>query len=81
MATKDYNDNDVKFVQDMIPHHQIAVTMAISEYAYGENEEVLAWARDIWESQQEQIDGFRAWLKARGLPEKSAAAAKMKMGK
>lgn len=66
----DFNDADVKFVQDMIPHHQAAVDMAVAEYARGENADVMEWALAIWEGQAEEIKKFRAWLKERGLSEK-----------
>lgn len=70
MKDKDYNDADVKFVQDMIPHHQAAVDMAKAAYSKAENKQVMEWQLAIWDGQEAEIEKFRAWLKERGLSEK-----------
>ena len=67
----DYNAADVRFVQDMIPHHQIAVDMAAAEYHAAKSSEVKEWARSIWATQTAEIEKFKQWLSARGLPLKS----------
>lgn len=64
----DYSDSDVKFVQDMIPHHQAAVDMAAKAYHAAKSSEVKEWARTIWAGQTAEIEKFKAWLNARGLP-------------
>lgn len=66
----DYSDADVKFIQDMIPHHQAAVDMTVQAYAKLEDPDVVEWARAIWDGQEAEIERFRAWLKDRGIPEK-----------
>lgn len=66
----DYNDSDVEFIQMMIPHHQAAVDAAAREYHAAKSPDVKEWARQIWAGQKAEIEKFRAWLQARGLPEK-----------
>lgn len=76
---KDYSDRDVKFVQDMIPHHETAVEMGAAEWSYGQNDDVKKWALAIFAGQRGEIAKFKTWLKERGLPEKAASDMK-KMG-
>ena len=64
---KDYNDADVKFVRDMIPHHQMAVKMANEEIAKGDNLEIGKLAVRISQSQEDEITMMKSWLKSRGL--------------
>lgn len=64
---KDYNDSDLKFIRDMIPHHQMAVDMAAREYHDAKSPEVKEWARAIWAGQKDEIEKFRKWLADRGL--------------
>ena len=64
---KDYNDADVKFVQDMIPHHEMAVKMANAEIANGDNLEIGKLAVRISQNQEDEIALMKSWLKSRGL--------------
>lgn len=68
---KDYNDNDVEFVQMMILHHQEAVDAAALAYHAAKSEDVKEWARAIWAGQKAEIKKFRKWLKDRGIAEKA----------
>ncbi len=70
---KDYNDQDVKFVQMMIPHHQSAVDAAAVVYHKGQNDQIKAMAHKIWNAQKAEIETLRKWLKERGIPEKMPA--------
>lgn len=73
---KDYNDQDVEFVQMMIPHHQSAIDAALPEYKDGKNDEIKKIAMDIFFNQSAEIKKFRDWLNARDIKEK---APKMEM--
>lgn len=66
---KDYNDQDVKFVQMMIPHHQSAVDAAATVYHKGQNQKIKDMASKIWNAQKAEIATLREWLTARGLSE------------
>ena len=70
---KDYNEKDVKFVRDMIPHHESAKKMAADVYHNGKNEEIKKLAQEIYHAQDAEIKKMKKWLKDRGLPEISSA--------
>lgn len=70
-AGDDYNDQDVKFVRMMIPHHEAAVEMAQKQIDDGENTEIVDLAKAVKKAQNEEIDGMRKWLKDRDLDEGS----------
>jgi uncharacterized protein (DUF305 family) len=76
MENKDYNDEDVSFIQMMIPHHQSAVDAALLEYKNGQNAEIKKMAIDIFFSQSSEIQKFKDWLNVRSIKER---AEKMKM--
>lgn len=63
----DYNQRDVKFVREMIPHHQMAVNMAASIYSNGQNQQIKDMALRIYSAQKDEIEKFQKWLKDRGL--------------
>jgi uncharacterized protein (DUF305 family) len=67
---KDYNAADVVFLQNMIPHHEMALPMSAKEIMAGDNVLVKEWATAIFTGQKAEIAKFKAWLKARGLSEK-----------
>lgn len=60
------NATDVKFAQDMIPHHQSAVEMAVEMLGSGEDPEMRALAQSIAEGQSAEIGRLRAWLAQNG---------------
>lgn len=55
-------DFDKAFVQEMIPHHQMAVMMASMLKSGTQREEMKKLADDVIISQSAEIDRMRAWL-------------------
>lgn len=74
---EDYNGNDLKFVQDMIPHHELAVKMAAKVLQDGMAKDLTGIANDIIDSQTKQINFLKKWLTDRG--EKPKSGSKMHM--
>ncbi|MEM9839767.1 MAG: DUF305 domain-containing protein [Pseudomonadota bacterium] len=66
IASSSYTDDDVKFMQDMIPHHQQAVEMALLVDERTNNQAVIDIAGRIKKAQADEIAMMRDWLKARG---------------
>ncbi len=54
-------NSDRDFVAGMIPHHQGAVDMAKVELQYGKDPQLKKLARDIIQSQDEQIAFMKSW--------------------
>lgn len=71
IAGASYTENDVRFVQDMIPHHAQAVEMAALVEDRTNNEDVVDIAGRIDASQADEIEFMQGWLSERGedLPE------------
>ena len=62
-AEKDaFNDQDVKFATEMIPHHVQATEMAAMAKDRTKNQEVLDLAADIQKAQKPEIDTMSGWL-------------------
>lgn len=61
-AEADFNDADVTFVQEMIPHHRQATEMADLAPDRTKNARVLDLARRIEAAQKPEIDEMSAWL-------------------
>jgi len=58
---EDTEDFDREFIEQMIPHHQMALTM-VSMMLYGtERQEMKKLAEDIIRTQTEEINQMRAW--------------------
>ena len=55
------SDADVTFTQNMIPHHQQAIEMANTELKDGSLPEVTRLARQIIDTQQDEIDQLQQW--------------------
>ncbi len=68
LAASKYTQADVKFMQNMIVHHQQAVVMAELVDDRTNTEEVVAVAGRILASQEDEIQFMREWLEARGEP-------------
>lgn len=66
---EDYNAQDTKFVRDMIPHHMVAVEMAVRQIANGKNPAIVAIARAVKSAQTAEIAKLKKWLEDRGLSE------------
>jgi uncharacterized protein (DUF305 family) len=61
-----FNDADVSFATDMIPHHQQAVQMAEMAADHAGSPEVKQLADDIAAAQGPEIDTMTGWLEAWG---------------
>lgn len=70
-ATGKFNDVDVTFVQQMIPHHQQAVEMADMAPKQAASPRVIALAKRIRTAQAPEIAQMRSWLKTWKKPETS----------
>lgn len=64
-ASGAFNSQDVTFVQQMLPHHQQAVTMSdmLLEKGSGVNTDVVALATRIKKEQSPEITEMKSWLK------------------
>lgn len=67
-TTSDFNDADVTFATDMIPHHRQAVEMAKLAETRAESPEVKALATQIMNAQDPEIETMSGWLTAWGKP-------------
>lgn len=63
-ALQDASDFDKAFIEEMIPHHQMAVMMAEMLAAATERAEMKKLAADIITAQTKEIDDMRAWYRA-----------------
>jgi len=62
MAVKPSGDIDADFAAMMIPHHQGAIDMAMSELRYGHNEQLRRIAQEIIVDQLQEIAAMRLAL-------------------
>jgi uncharacterized protein (DUF305 family) len=62
-AEATFNDTDVAFARDMIPHHQQAIQMARLAKGQAEDARVLDLADRIEAAQQPEIEMLSGWLK------------------
>lgn len=67
-SASDFNDADVTFATDMIPHHRQAVEMAALAESRAESAEVKALAKQIMDAQDPEIETMSGWLSAWGEP-------------
>ena len=68
IAVTSYSPADVRFMQDMIPHHHQAVQMAELVADRTNREEVVDAAGRITLSQQDEMEFMERWLSDRGEP-------------
>ena len=61
-----FNDADVTFAQQMIPHHEQAIEMAQMAQGRASSGEVLELAADIEAAQGPEIDTLQSWLEGWG---------------
>ena len=61
--TDEPNKADVKFVQDMIVHHEAALDMAEKVLDNGKDKWVAKLARGIISAQKKEIADMKDWLK------------------
>ena len=62
MAVQPSGDVDADFAAIMIPHHQGAIDMALTELRYGKNEQLRRIAQEIIVDQQQEIASMRLAL-------------------
>jgi uncharacterized protein (DUF305 family) len=69
-----FNDADVSFAQQMIPHHRQAIQMAQHAEQRASSAEVKRLAREIEKAQDPEIQTMAGWLQAWGqdVPEGTA---------
>lgn len=60
-ADKNY---DLRFINEMIPHHEGAVMMAKDAQQKAQHQEIKELAQNIIDSQQKEIEQMKAWRKA-----------------
>jgi uncharacterized protein (DUF305 family) len=77
IADTSYSPDDVKFMHDMIPHHNQAVQMAALVADRTNNQELNDVAGRIDASQVDEIEFMQSWLRERGetVPEPTAHSA------
>jgi uncharacterized protein (DUF305 family) len=63
-ASAEHNNADVRFAQQMIPHHAQAVAMAQMAESHAESDEVRALAADIEAAQGPEIELMSGWLES-----------------
>ncbi len=62
-SLKNASDFDKAFIEEMIPHHQMAVMMATMLQSGTNREEMKQLAQDIITAQNKEIDDMRGWYK------------------
>ncbi len=74
IANTSHSPDDTSFMQDMIPHHQQAVEMAVLVANRTNRQELLDLAGRINASQLDEIEFMQQWLRDRGeeVPEPTA---------
>ncbi|MET8743015.1 DUF305 domain-containing protein [Streptomyces sp. NPDC004728] len=72
-----FNDADVKFAQQMIPHHQQAIEMAKLADGRAADPEIKKLATAIEKAQDPEIDTMKGWLKSWGKPLPSSSMGDM----
>lgn len=60
-ASPEGSEADRLFIEQMIPHHEDALTMASLAATRARRPEILKLARDIQRTQQAEIDQMKAW--------------------
>jgi len=66
IAESSFSPDDVRFMQNMIPHHGQAVQMANLVEGRSANDDLVTIAGKIKASQSDEIDFMRGWLENRG---------------
>lgn len=62
-SIKPSGDNDVDFVERMMPHHQAAIDMAKTEFLFGKDPQMRRLAQEIITDQQSETELMHLWLK------------------
>jgi uncharacterized protein (DUF305 family) len=74
IAVTSYSPADVRFMQDMIPHHHQALEMAVLAPDRTNQPDLLEAARRIEASQADEIEFMQQWLRERGQDVPNPAA-------
>ncbi|WP_405719955.1 DUF305 domain-containing protein [Streptomyces sp. NBC_00046] len=73
----EFNDADVKFAQQMIPHHQQAIEMAELADGRAADPEIKKLATAIEKAQDPEINTMKGWLTSWGKPLPSSSMGDM----
>lgn len=79
-SSSDFNDADVTFAQDMIPHHKQAVMMSKMAVKNASSPRVKDLAKKIAAAQGPEIETMQGWLKDWGKPEDGSMGGMTKGG-
>ncbi len=60
-ASSEFSAADIKFAEEMIPHHEQAILMADIALTNSASDEILAVARDIKAAQAPEIEEMGSW--------------------
>jgi uncharacterized protein (DUF305 family) len=74
---------DAHFIEQMIPHHEDAITMADLAMDKAEHQEIRQLAEDITRTQSEEIEQMKTWYKGwfgKDVPDTFTGASMMHMG-
>lgn len=77
IADTRFSPDDVRFMQEMITHHQQAIDMAALVKDRTNRQEIVAVARRIDASQADEMKFMKTWLRERGQSEPDAHAMHM----
>lgn len=69
-------NNDLDFVQLMMPHHQAAIDMAKAELNFGSDPQMRRMAQEIITDQQSEIELMQLWLKRHGSAHQARPASR-----
>ncbi|RSM90529.1 DUF305 domain-containing protein [Kibdelosporangium aridum] len=69
-----HNQADVKFAQDMIPHHQQTIQMADLATQQATGQEVKIVAASVLSAEEKEIQTMKGWLSQWGASQPDAAA-------
>ena len=75
----DFNEKDIRFVKDMVKHHEAAIKMAASIQKNGKNKIIKKLASNIEEAQTKEIDFMKDWLEKNKIKEDVKVSTKSKM--
>jgi uncharacterized protein (DUF305 family) len=79
-STSKFNDADVSFAQQMVPHHEQAIEMAQLAQGRASSADVLELADNIEAAQGPEIDTLKGWLESWGEDGPSSDMAGMDHG-
>ena len=60
------NAADIKYIKDMIPHHEMALKMSAMEYVNGTDPDLKEFSLTVFIKQSEEITWMKKWLERNG---------------